>query len=335
MATIQLSLGLVDHCDRSAPIVDGSVKVQGVDFVITTDAPGDLFRRVAQLAEFDVSEMSFSTYLAMRSRGDDRYVGLPIFPRRVFRHGFIFVNSNSGVTAPRDLVGRRVGVPEYQQTASLWIRGILRDEYRVDTNSIHWFEGGLDVPARPERLPLKLPDNVHIERIRDDQTLSDMLRDGALDAVIGTTRPPCFIEGVPHVRRLFPNYREVEQEYYKRTGFFPIMHMMVIRRSAYKAHPWVAVNIYKAFEEAKRESKRRFAAIANRWSALPWLLDDIEELERVFGTGDYWPYGIEKNRRIITKMIDMSNEERLATVKFDVADLFAEALREDSAVKLE
>jgi 4,5-dihydroxyphthalate decarboxylase len=327
MATIKLSLGLVDHCDRSAPIVDGSIKAQGVDFVITTDAPGSLFRRIAQLAEFDISEMSFSTYLAMRSRGDDRYIGLPIFPRRTFRHGFIFVNTKSGISAPRDLVGQRVGVPEYQQTAALWIRGILRDEYGVATNSIHWFEGGLDIQDRPERLPLKLPANLRIERIRKDQTLSDMLRDGVLDAVIGTSRPPCFVEGVPHVRRLFPDYRAVEQDYYRRTGFFPIMHMMVLRRLQYEAHPWLARNICKAFEDAKRESNRRFAVIANRWSALPWLLDDIEELERVFGKSDYWPYGIEKNRRILTKMLDMSNEEGLSPVKLDVEELFAESER--------
>lgn len=333
MASIKLSLALVDHCDRTAAIVDGSITPQGVDFIITTAAPSELFRRIAQLAEFDVSEMSFSTYLALCSRGDDRYIGLPIFPRRTFRHGFIFVNTKSGITGPKDLVGRRVGVPEYQQTASLWIRGILRDEYGVDTNSIHWFEGGFEVQAEPERLPLKLPDKLRIERIRDDQTLNAMLRDGALDAVIAPTRPSCFIQHVPHVRRLFPHYREVEQEYFRRTGFFPIMHMIVMRRSLYKAHPWIAANICKAFEEAKRESDRCLAAIANRSSTLPWILDDMEELERVFGRNDYWPYGIENNRGILTKMIDMSHEEGLCPVKLDVAELFAETTHEGSAVQ--
>lgn len=333
MATITLSLGLVDYCDRTAAIVDGSIKPQGVDFIITTAAPNELFRRAAQLAEFDVSEMSFSTYLAMCSRGDDRYIGLPIFPRRTFRHSYIFINTKSGITGPKDLVGRRVGISEFQQTASLWIRCILRDEYSVDTNSIHWFEGGMDVPALLERLPLKLPAHLRVERIKDNQTLNDMLRDGELDAVLGSRRPPCFTQGVPHIRRLFPNFREVEQDYYKRTGFFPIMHMIVMRQSLYKAHPWIAVNIAQAFEEAKRESNRRYATMANRSCLFPWLLDDLEELERVFGKKDYWPYGIENNRRIMTKMIDMSYEEGLSPVKLDVDALFAEAMRESTAVQ--
>lgn len=332
MGTLTLSLALVDHEDRNQAIIDGTVQPQGIDFIVTALSPNELFRRVAQFTEFDVCEFSFSTFVAMRTRGDDRLVGLPIFPRRAFRHGFIFVNTNSGIREPKDLVGRRVGVSEYQQTASLWIRGILRDEFGVDTDQIDWFEGGLDEAGQAERLPLKLPDRVRIQRLDPTQTLSNMLRDGELDALIGPRRPRSFTPANPHLQRLFPNYRLLEQDYYQRTGYFPIMHLLVMKRDIYEAHPWVAQNMYSAFEEAKRWSDSNFLAIAARTCALPWLLDDIEELDRVMGK-DYWPYGIEKNRKNMQKMIDMSYEEGLSPAKIEVDELFPESMREETAVQ--
>jgi 4,5-dihydroxyphthalate decarboxylase len=330
MASLTLSLGLTHICDRTEAIINGSIRPQGIEFIVSMDSPHELFRRQAQHAEFDVAEMSVSTYMALCSQRDDRLVGLPIFPRRAFRHGFIFVNTSSGITQPKELEGRRVGV-SYQQTASLWIRGILRDEYGVETDEILWFEGGLNESGQAGPLPISLPERIKIERIGEHQTLGDMLRDGELDAVIGPGRPRCFVQGVPNVQRLIPNYRQTEQEYYRKTGFHPIMHMMVLRRSIYEAHPWTAQNIFAVFEEAKQWSESRLVAIAERICALPWLIDDIEELHRVFGKTDYWPYGIEPNRAILQKMIDMSYEDGLSLVRLEVDQLFAECLRQETA----
>jgi 4,5-dihydroxyphthalate decarboxylase len=331
MQTLTLSLGLVDACDRTAPIVDGTITVQGADLIISTGSPGDLFRRTTQFAEFDISEMSLSTFIALVSRGDRRYQGLPVFPRRAFRHGFIFINTKSGIQEPQDLQGRKVGVSEHQQTASLWIRGILRDEYGVDTDTIEWHEGGLDVPEDLERLPLKLPASVKLRRLEPGCNLSDMLVAAEIDAIIGPRRPRCAREGHADIQRLIPNYRQVEQDYYRRTGFFPIMHLIVVRTALLERHQWLAHNICEAFERAKQESDIRLLAMAERTCALPWLLDDVEELMRVFGT-EHWPYGIAPNRATIEKTIAMSVHDGLAT-ELDPRDLFAEQVRGETVVE--
>ena len=333
MGDLELSVGLVNDCDRTAAIVRGDVVVQGVNPLMTTTNPGDLFRRVVQFAEFDIAEMSVATFVALSSRGDDRYRGLPIFPRRAFRHGFIFVNSSSGIEKPRDLESRRVGVSEYQQTASLWIRGILRDEYGVDTTAIEWHEGGLDEPEHAERLPLRLPERTHLQRLPEGTNLSDMLRDGKLDAVIGPRRPRCMREGDPRITRLIPDYRTAEQDYFRRTGFFPIMHMVVVRSAVLDQHPWVATNVCTAFDEAKRASDRDWRAMADRSCGLPWLLNDVEELQEVFGGEDHWPYGLRSNRATLQKIIDMAFEDGLVSTSIPVDELFALQVRGDVALE--
>lgn len=333
MAELTISLGLVDSCDRTSPIVDGSVRGQGVEFITTTTSPSDLFRRQTQFSEFDVSEMSVSTFVALLSHGDQRFVGLPVFPRRAFRHGFMFVNRASGISDPKDLEDRRVGVSEYQQTASLWIRGILRDEYGVRTERIKWFEGGLDRPDQLDRLPLRLPESIKLERIGRGKTLSDMLQTGELDALIGPRRPRCFIEEDPSIGRLIPDYRRTEQEYYERTRHFPIMHMMVIRRDLADSYPWLPANLVDVFEAAKRESDRRFAAMADRSCGMPWLLDDVEELRRVFKGEDHWPYGITRNRHTLDAILEMSFAEGLSSRRVQVDELFAQQVSEQSPIQ--
>src|SRR5688572_25565590 len=207
MPTLQLSLACVPNYDRTGPLLDGRVQPEGVEFGprAGVSRPSELFRRIAQDAEFDVSEMSVSTFLVMLTRGDDRYVGLPIFPSRSFRHGFIFVNSRSGIREPKELFHARVGVTEYQQTAAVWIRGFLQDDYDLHPEDLEWVEGGLE-GYRPERLAVELPKHVRIRRIAPGENLDAMLQAGELDALLGASVPPSFRQGVPHVQRLFPDY---------------------------------------------------------------------------------------------------------------------------------
>jgi 4,5-dihydroxyphthalate decarboxylase len=321
MVKLKLSLACVPNYDRTGPLLDGTIRPSGIEFIPSPLPPNDLFRRMAQFAEFDVSEMSFSTFTAMKSRDDQGYVGLPIFPSRSFRHGFIVVNTSSGIQKPEDLRGKRVGVAEYQQTASLWIRGMLKDEYGVAAEDVLWFEGGMD-ENRPERFAIELPSSLRYQRIRPDQTLSRMLEQGELDAVLGARFPACFWRGEPHVKRLFPNYREVERDYFRRTGFFPVMHMVVVRRSIYEQHPWIVQNIYEAFNQAKNAGLDRLWDTGSLASALPWLLNDMEEIRDVFG-GDPFPYGIQKNRTLLEYMTAMSFDQGLSPRKLELTDLFA------------
>lgn len=332
MSVLTVSLGLVDDCQRTMPILDESIRPSGVDFIATTGSPREIFRRVVQFAEFDVSEMSMSTHMILRSHHDERYVGIPVFPRRAFRHGFIFVNSDSGIDHPSQLEGRRVGVSEYQQTASMWIRGILQDEYGVRTEQIDWFEGGLDSPGQLERLPIPAPQSVRIRPLDAGETLSSMLCRGELEAVICTRRPQPFVEGDPRVQRLIPDFRSVEKEYFSRTGHFPIMHMMVLRRSLLNDHPWLAQTVYNAFTAAKRVSDDQLRRIAERSGGVPWLLDDLEELENVFEGQDPYPYGVARNRHTLDKMIDMSFEQGLTARKVGLEELFAEEVLEGTKI---
>jgi len=326
MASLTLSLGLVDSCDTTTSIARGYVSAQGIDFAVTQTEPPKLFRRQAETADFDVCEMSISTYLMMRSRGEDGFAGLPIFPRRSFRHGFIFINTDTGVLAPGDLAGKRIGLPEYQQTAAMWIRGILRDEYGLDTTAIEWVVGGLHERVGPERYGDELQARVRLRRLTETQTLNGLLESGELEAVIGAQRPRSFGRA-PSVQRLFPDFRSVEREYYQKTGFFPLMHMIVVRRRLIDEHPWIVRNICDAFEGSKRDSDARLRALSDRACALPWLQDDIEEIQRIFGGADYRPYGLAANRAAMEKIVEMSFVDGLSPVRVNVDDLFAEGSR--------
>jgi 4,5-dihydroxyphthalate decarboxylase len=322
MSKLQLSLACVPNYDRTGPLLDGRVQPEDVEFQATAvPRPSDLFRRLAQFGEFDVAEMSVSTYLVMLSRGDDRYVGLPIFPSRSFRHGFIFVNADSGVRQAEDLPGHRVGVTEYQQTAALWIRGFLRDDHGVQAEDLEWVEGGLD-SFRPERLAVELPPRVRIQRIAGEQNLDSMLVQGEIDVLLGASMPPSFLRGTPHVQRLIPDYRAVERDYFERTGYFPIMHMVVVRRTLYEQHPWLAQSICRAFEQAKAAGLARLWDASSLACSLPWILPDVEEVRALFG-GDAFPYGIARNRRALEYLLARSYAEGLAARPLAVTDLFA------------
>jgi 4,5-dihydroxyphthalate decarboxylase len=322
MSDLELTFAGVPDYDRIGPLLSGVVQPDGIHLTSTSfSLAGEVFRRVAQDAAFDVAEMSTSTFIAMRSRDDDRYVGLPIFPYRAFRHGFMWVRTNAGITRPEQLATARIGLTEYQQTASLWLRGILQDEYGVRTDDVQWVTGGME-SSEPERFPVTLPPRIKLEAIPPDRGLDSMLREGAIDALIGARPPPSFLRSDPQIQRLIPDYRAAERAYFQRTGFFPIMHMVVLRRSVYEEHPWTARVLVKTFERVKDAGITRLWDTETSVCGLPWLLADMEEIRAVFG-GDPWPYGVVKNRKALEYMLQMSYDQGISPRRLAVEGLFA------------
>ena len=320
MANLQLSVGCGPY-DRTEALRNGLVQPEGIDLTyVPIQSPPEIFARMVKNTAFDVAEMSTSLYLTLRAKGEFPFVALPVFPSRLFRHGFIFVNTEAGVREPRDLDGKRVGVPEYRQTAAIWIRGILQHEYGVSLDSIEWFEGGVNAPRTPDVLDLRPEGKSSIGFIPSGRTLSDMLASGEIAALIGA-RQPASLKSSPHVQRLFPNYREVERDYYQRTGIYPIMHTLVVRESLYREHPWVAESLHKAFEQAKHWcfEQMRFSG-AMRYS-LPWLYADLDEMDEVFGE-DPWPYGLEPNRKTLETLVQFLVDQRFLAQPVAIEEMF-------------
>jgi 4,5-dihydroxyphthalate decarboxylase len=248
-------------------------------------------------------------------------VAIPVFPSRFFRHSCVFINSNSGIKGPADFKGKKVGAPEYSITAAVWIRGFLHDDYGVKAGDMTWFVGGQEDPGRKERVKLSLPPEIKVDAIADDKTLNGMLENGEIDALISARSPSSFVKGSPKVRRLFPNFKEVEVEYYKRTKIFPIMHVLVIRKEVYDKHPWIARSLYKAFCDAKDHAIRNMNVSNTLACTLPWLSWEREELKEIFGP-DWWPYGIEANRHVLEHLIRYMSEQGLLAKPLKVEDVF-------------
>jgi 4,5-dihydroxyphthalate decarboxylase len=269
--------------------------------------------------EFDAAEMSMSSYLLRRSRGDDALVAIPVFTSRFFRHSCVFVHADSGIERPEDLKGKRVGVPEYQRTAAVWIRGFLQDDYGVSPSDVRWFQGGLEQTGRSEKLAIEIP-AVDIRPIEPDQTLSSMLASGELDAYIGARAPSSFDR--QRVRRLFPNFKVDEAEYYRRTSIFPIMHTVVLRRDVLERYPWAARSLYDAFEAAKAQALAHLGSSVALAVTLPWLIAELEETQALMGA-DYWPYGVEPNRATLEALARYSFEQGLSARRVEPHELFA------------
>ena len=289
--------------DRMEAIRTGAVQIEGIDVTyVAIQSPPEIFARMIKNQAFDVAEMSMAHYLISRSRGTFPFIALPVFPSRLFRHGFIFVNQRTGISAPEDLAGRRIGVQEYRQTATVWIRGLLRDECGVDLSGVRWFEGGVDVPRRPDQdMDLRPVTDLSIETIGPGETLNDKLAAGEIDALIGARRPAA-LGRHPDVTRLFPDYRATERDYFARTGIFPIMHTLVMREDLYRAQPWVAESLVKGFEAAKAWALEQMRFSGAMRYTLPWLYDDLDEVDALFG-GDCWPYGIAANRTTLDAFV--------------------------------
>jgi 4,5-dihydroxyphthalate decarboxylase len=323
--SLPLTLGCVSY-DRTIPLADGTVAPSGIDLRITNSTPGDLFRRQARDAEFDVAEFSLSTYAMLRGQGDDRFVALPVFPSRMFRHRSIFVNVKSGIRQPADLAGRRIGAAEFQQTAGVWMRGIVEREYGVSQDEVEWYFGAYNAPGPyHERAPVALPASLRTHTIPETECLSDLLEAGEIDAVFAAQAPAAFYRHSPNVARLFPDYPAAERDHFRRTGLFPIMHTLVIRRSIYDAEPWIARSIFDAFLEAKRVGTERLSTDGRPYAGLPWLTHHLEELVEVMGPDPY-PYGFAANRSTVATFLEMSHGQGLTPRVLAPEELFVPEL---------
>jgi 4,5-dihydroxyphthalate decarboxylase len=324
MSQLPITIATWDY-DRVRPLVDGRVTIEGCDVNYITMPVEECFERAYFHGEFEVAEIGFSPYLIALSRGTPPYAAVPAFLSRMFRHSAVYIRNDRGIAGPADLKGKRVGVPEYQMSAVMWFRGYLQDEFRIAASDINWVQGGLENPGRREKFPLNLPDGFPLTRALDGQTLSRMLADGELDAVIAARRPSCFVSAHPKVSRLFPDYRAVERDYYRKTGIFPIMHALGIRRDVQDKHPWLAASVYKAFAQAKRLADAEFAETTALKIGLPWVNAEYDETRALMGD-DYWSYGLnEQNRKTLAAMARYSFEQGLAVRLLSVDEMFAES----------
>ena len=326
---LSLSIATGDS-DRVRAIKDGRVRVEGCAVTYLTPALEELFIRALIGAEFDACEVSLSSYLIALSRGATPYRALPVFLSRVFRHSAIYIRTDRGIADPKDLRGRRVGVPEYQMTAALWARGLLEDEYGVKPSELAWRNGGLEQTGRTEKVALELPRDVKLTPIGPSETLSAMLAEGKLDALI-TPRPPSCFGKAAHVGRLFPDYRAAECAYAKKSGLFPIMHVLAVRDELLRKHAWLASSLFTAFRQAKDIAIRELEEIGAYNVTVPWLAAELADIRAVLGP-DYWPYGLANNRASIEAALRYSHAQGLSARKLTIEEAFVPDL--DWAVRV-
>jgi len=329
MGNLKLTLGCWDY-DRVQPLIDGRVRPGGIDLTFLNMVVEETFFRMLRNREFDVAEMSMSSYTVSLTRPERPFVAIPVFPSRFFRHSCIFVNADAGISEPRDLIGKRVGTLEYQMTAPVWIRGILEDHYDVPANSVTYVTGGEEEPNRDEKISLDLPDRIKVERIAPGKTLAQMLASGEIDA-LHTARKPSSFDGV-RVKRLFPDYVPIEQDYWRQTGIFPIMHVIAIRREVYEANRWIAMNLFQAFREAQRLCYEGLKETAALKGMLPWFNAHVEDTLAMMGE-DFWPYGLgEENRKTLQTFLRYHHAQGLSPRELDVEEMFAPETLEEFVI---
>jgi 4,5-dihydroxyphthalate decarboxylase len=333
MADLDLTLACWNY-DRTAALADGSVRPQGIALRYLNVFPAENFQRMVKFKEFEISEIGFKFYVSSLAAKEPPFIAIPVFPLRIFRHAAIFINVNSGIRSPKDLAGKKIGEPfAYGHDAAIWARGILSDEYGVPANSATYYVGAIDHATRREFAPFPPSGSIRVEQLGATQTLDAMLDSGDVDAMYSAITPPCFLKGSKNVRRLFPDYEAVEREYFRKTGIFPIMHTVVIRRDVYRQHPWVAQSLYRAFREAKDKayaSYRWGEQYCNAMHGIPWLTAHLDENRRLMGD-DLWPYGLEPNRKAIDTFLRYHHEQGLSAHRIKAEELFApEALVEYS-----
>lgn len=308
--------------DRMQPLYTGEVKPEGFDLdFVAVEWARTIFDRMAGKQEFDASELSSSEFISRMDAGQNPFVAIPVFPSRIFRHSFIWVNAKSGIREPKDLAGKRIGVPLYTMTAAIWIRGHLMRDFGVDLSKVTWVQGAINEGGShgsPTVMPLLKP--VNIQNNTTGKSLSDLLSEGSIDAIIGTNNPDSRRYN-KDVRRLFPDFKAVEKDYFLRTGIFPIMHIVAIRKETYERHPQVAKSLYEAFCKAKDLAMARMRHFGAPRYMLPWMTAEVEELEQTFGA-DHWPYGVEANRKTLQALVEFMVEQSLIAKAPRIEDIF-------------
>jgi 4,5-dihydroxyphthalate decarboxylase len=306
--------------DRMDALRTGDIPVEGIDLnYLAIESPREIFDRMGGAAEFDAAEFSASEFIGRMARGDRTLVALPVFPSRVFRHSYIYVNRRAGIATPKQLEGKRVGTALYTQTAAVFIRGHLAHQFGVDLSAIRWVQGAVEkggAHGDPNPPPMLRPAAIEVNT--SGRSLSELLADGEIDAIAAARRPTV---RHPDVAPLFADGRAVERDYFRATGIFPIMHLVAIRSDVYEANPWIATSLYKAFVAAKNLALARMRRTAALCYMLPWLEHDMDEIDDVFG-GDPWPYGVEVNRPTLAALVQYMAEQHLIAAPMPIEDLF-------------
>jgi 4,5-dihydroxyphthalate decarboxylase len=321
MAHLRLNFACGPY-DRTQALRDGTINPEGIELNYLTMQPAEIFWRMLQFKEFDASEMSLSNYTTLVSEGNPPFIAVPAFPSRVFRHGYFFINTAKGITSGADLKGKRGGVPEYSMTAAVYMRGLMQHEFGVKPSDVEWVQG------RADRLGRKLPADIRLTQAQVGSELGDLLERGEIDFLITANNPLSFRRGAKNVRRLFPNYAEMEKDYYRRTKIYPIMHTVVIRRDIYERDPWVAMNLYKALCEAKEHCYRLLLEAGAPKASFAWLQPMIEEEQAIIGR-DWYPYGIAQNKPSIEALLQYTHEQGLSQHRLKIEDLFAPSTLRD------
>ncbi len=319
MSDLKLSIAMGDY-DRTRAIVDGRVKIDGVDPVCMLLSPEEMFFRAFRHHAFDVSELSLSSYCVSLAKGDPHYIAVPVFLSRAFRHTSIYIRTDKGIAEPADLKGRRIGIAEYQLTANVWARAFLAD-YGVEPSDITWVRGGMNAPGRPEKIKLNLPPEVKIEQAPEGATLNAMLAEGDIDGFIGPRSPQCFDEGHADVDRLFSKSITVAEDYYRTTGIFPIMHVLGVRRQLADDHPWLPGALLKAFAAAKSMAVQALSDTSATKVTMPFVEDTLRRARSLMGP-DLWTYGAGANRHVLEAFLTHHHDQGLSPRKVDVEELF-------------
>ena len=320
MTKLQLSIAVGDY-DRNRPLVDGSVQIDGVDPVFMLLTPEEMFFRAFRYADFDISELSLSSFTVKTANRDNPYIGVPVFPSRAFRHTSIVIRTDRGIKTPADLKGRRIGTPEYQLTACVWARALLEDEFGVKPSDITWVRGGMETPGRIEKINLNLPPDVKLESAPADKTLNQMLEDGEIDGIVGPRIPSCMERGEPNVDWLFEDPTAAATDYYKRTGVFPIMHVLGIRKDLVEKHPWLPATVFKGFELAKAAAIAKLSDTSATKVTLPFVEEQLRAARKLMGR-DFWSYGLDANRETLDTFLRHHHAQGLSSRRVEPEELF-------------
>ncbi|KAH8714771.1 4,5-dihydroxyphthalate decarboxylase [Ilyonectria robusta] len=320
---LRLSFACWDY-DRVKAIEDGRVRPEGIELTFLNYRVEETFFRQLRFQEFDVSELSLSSYVMTLAQKNPPFIALPVFPSRFFRHQSIYVNKNAGISTPKDLRGKRIGIPEYQMTAAVWQRGILEEDFGVPLSSVHFFVGAIEPSAQPRisKISHSLPEDIKVTPIGAGQNLSEMLASNQIDAIFSASKPSSMSTS-PNVGRLFNNFKEVESQYFKETGIFPIMHVIALKRSVYESNPWIAKSLTKAFAQALDFAYDAVLSRAALRYILPWLEDHVEETQSLMGREKWWTDGFEENAHVIDKFLEYHHKQGLSPRRLQPSEIFA------------
>jgi 4,5-dihydroxyphthalate decarboxylase len=319
MQGIPLSMAISNY-DHVGDLVNGRILPEGIDLTAMELPIEEIFFRMLSFVEWDVSEFSMAKYVSMVGTGTAPFQAIPVFPSRVFRQSAFYIATGAAIKGPEDLARRRIGVPEWAQTAGIYARAFLQHQCGVRLADIHWVQAGVNQAGRTEKVTPSLPDGVNIEQVHD-RSLNELLLAGDLDGIISAREPAGFLARDPRISRLWPDYRSIEETYYRKTGVFPIMHVIVIRNETLSRHPWIAMNLYRAFDEAKSNSLSRLSSIVNSRIAIPWSHEAYDHAREVLGD-NFWPYGIEANRRTLDAFLQYCGEQGVTQRTVTVEELF-------------